>query len=240
MSGSPMFTPFATPIAMIAGQRRPAASARGTAGEQTGVRPAARRREHDRRRCRRPRHRTGRASRTNASAYPSAPVAVLPPIGIEYGTHAVVDQPRRDRLAGDLEFSPVVSAAPVKCNCAPNNDDRSWLPVAPSGPGSSPDSTRCTSRPSFAPAAAVIRQWFDCAAPTVTSACAPSASAAPHRNSSLRALLPPPPRPVRSSRFTESRAPPGNSGPTSSGVGSVRQRGPIEMCKHLRHARQPW
>ena len=48
--------------------------------------------------------------------------------------------------------------------------------------------------------------------------------AAPHRNSSLRALLPPIPSPVRSSRFTHNRAPPGSSGPRSSGVGSVASR----------------
>ena len=69
-----------------------------------------------------------------------------------------------------------------------------------------------------------MRQWLDCPAPTVTSERAPARSASPHRNSSLRALLPPAPRPVRSSRLTHSRAPPGSPGPRSSGVGSVASR----------------
>ena len=42
----------------------------------------------------------------------------------------------------------------------------------------------------------------------------------------MRALLPPAPRPVRSSRFTHRRAPPGSSGPRSSGVGNVARRDP--------------
>ena len=37
----------------------------------------------------------------------------------------------------------------------------------------------------------------------------------------MRALLPPAPRPVKSSRFIHSRAPPGSSGPRSNGVGNV-------------------
>ena len=87
--------------------------------------------------------------------------------------------------------------------------------------GRSPASTRWTSSPRRAPAAAVIRQWLDWAAPTVTSERAPAAAASAHRNSSLRALLPPAPSPVRSSRLIHNRAPPGSSGPRSSGVGSV-------------------
>ena len=82
MSGSPMFTPFATPIAMIAGQRRPAASAAARPASNPacvpplddvntiadGATPSA----------------SNWSSISNhASAYPSAPVAVLPPIGIE-------------------------------------------------------------------------------------------------------------------------------------------------------------
>ena len=54
-----------------------------------------------------------------------------------------------------------------------------------------PDSTRWTARPALAPAAAVRRAWFDQRRPLVTSVSAPSASAAPTRNSRLRSLLPP-------------------------------------------------
>ena len=103
--------------------------------------------------------------------------------------------------------------------------------------GRVPDSTRWTSRPSTAPAAAVIRQWLDWPAPTVTSVRAPVRSASPHRNSSLRALLPPAPSPVRSSRLTHSRAPPGRPGPRSSGVGSVarRDRGTASRSSRAAH-----
>src|SRR5215204_1728160 len=111
---------------------------------------------------------------------------------------------------------------PAKWSWAPNRAARSWLPWYDEGRW--PDRTRCTSRPSTVPAAAVIRQWLDCPAPTVTRARAPARNASAHRNSSLRALLPPAPRPVRSSRLTHSRAPPGSPGPRSSGVGSVARR----------------
>ena len=106
MSGSPMFTPLATPIARSPGSvARPPARQR-TAGDQPGVGAAARRREHDRRRCARPSASNWSSSSTNASAYPSAPVAVLPPIGIEYGRSAVVDQARRSPTRGRSRVRP--------------------------------------------------------------------------------------------------------------------------------------
>ena len=89
----------------------------------------------------------------------------------------------------------------------------SWWTVAPNacasrtpGPGGStggPDRTRWTSSPARAPAAAVSRQWFDQRRPLVTSVSAPSASAAPTRNSRLRSLLPPNASGSRSSRFIQ-------------------------------------
>ena len=101
--------------------------------------------------------------------------------------------------------------------------------------GRSPDSTRCTSSPSTAPAAAVMRQWLDCPAPTVTSERAPARSASPHRNSSLRALLPPAPRPVRSSRLTHSRAPPGRPGPALERRRQRRQPRPRDVVQRGQH-----
>ena len=79
-----------------------------------------------------------------------------------------------------------------------------------------------------------MRQWLDWPAPTVTSERAPDRSASAQRNSSLRALFPPPPRPVRSSRLTHRRAPPGSPGPRSSGVGSVAS---VERATPSIHAR---
>jgi hypothetical protein len=151
-----------------------------------------------------------------------APTGVEPPIGIVNGA-APASSSSSVSTSRAISNSPhALSPAPVKCSCAPNNDDSSWLPTGTSG--RSPESTRCTSSPSTAPAAAVMRQWFDWAAPTVTSDRAPAACAAPHKNSNLRALLPPMPSPVRSSRLTHSRTSPGSSGPRSSGVGNVASR----------------
>ena len=64
------------------------------------------------------------------------------------------------------------------------------------------------SRPKRAAAAAVWRTWFDCTAPWVTRVSASLARASPSRNSSLRVLLPPPARPVQSSRLIHSVGPP--------------------------------
>ena len=136
------------------------------------------------------------------------------------GWRTAAGPPRSSPASASLALSSSPqSSVPGWCASAPNRDDRSWLPAGRSGAG--PPSTRWTSRPSRAPAAAVMRQWFDWPAPTVTRVSAPSVRATPQRCSSLRALLPPIPRPVRSSRFTQSRAPPGSNGPSSSGVGSV-------------------
>ena len=114
---------------------------------------------------------------------------------------------------------------PVKCSWAPNSLDSSWLPVGRSG--RCPDSTRWTSRPEHGTGRgrhpAVVRlRGTDRHERTRLR----RQRAAPHRNSSLRALLPPMPSPVRSSRLTHSRAPPGSCGPRSSGVGKGRRAGP--------------
>ena len=74
----------------------------------------------------------------------------------------------------------------------------------PGGSGGGPESTRWTSSPARAPAAAVSRQWFDQRRPDVTRVSAPSAMAAPTRNSRLRSLLPPNASGSRSSRLIQS------------------------------------
>ena len=90
------------------------------------------------------------------------------------------------------------------------------------------------SSPARAPAAAVSRQWFDQRRPDVTSVSAPSASAAPTRNSRLRSLLPPNASGRRSSRLIQTSAPPpsaaenrrsGVSGDGPSSRREPRQRG---------------
>ena len=58
-------------------------------------------------------------------------------------------------------------------------------------------------RPSFPAAAAVSMAWLDWAPPVVNTTSAPLAMASASRNSSLRVLFPPRPRPVRSSRLTK-------------------------------------
>ena len=65
-----------------------------------------------------------------------------------------------------------------------------------------PPSTRWQSSPSRLAAAAVMRAWLLCTPPPVTSASQPCSIASAQRSSSLRALLPPSARPVRSSRLT--------------------------------------
>src|ERR1700722_16932557 len=104
---------------------------------------------------------------------------------------------------------------------APKSSSSSRFPcgAAPGGPGW-PARTRVTARPSRAPAAAVSRAWLDWAAPVVTRQSAPSRSAAARVRSSLRTLLPPPPRPVRSSRLSHSRPPRRPTAAPSRGAGS--------------------
>ena len=93
-------------------------------------------------------------------------------------------------------------------------------------PSAGRTATRWTSRPARAPAAAVSRAWFDQRRPVVTSASAPSASAAPTRNSRLRSLLPPNASGSRSSRLIQSSTRPPRaadsrgSGPSGDGPSS--------------------
>src|SRR4030095_10343586 len=75
-------------------------------------------------------------------------------------------------------------------------------------PGGDPPKARWQERPRAAAAAAVCRQWFDCAAPAVITASQRFASASAMRNSSLRVLLPPKASPLRSSRLIQRRGPP--------------------------------
>jgi hypothetical protein len=77
-----------------------------------------------------------------------------------------------------------------------------------------------------------------CAAPVVTSVVAPAASAWAQAYSSLRTLLPPPPSPPRSSRFSQSVSSPiaaASRGAGSTGVGHVPSRtggsGPVGMIR---------
>ena len=74
--------------------------------------------------------------------------------------------------------------------------------------GGEPPKARWQERPRAAAAAAVWRQWFDCAAPAVITASQRFASASAMRNSSLRVLLPPKASPLRSSRLIQRRGPP--------------------------------
>ena len=92
--------------------------------------------------------------------------------------------------------------------------------------GRSPRSTRTHRTPSRAAAAAVSRQWLLCAAPLVTSTVAAWASASAQLYCSLRTWLPPPPRPLRSSRlihrsFSARPTRVARRGARSKGVGQV-------------------
>src|SRR5687768_13826011 len=68
--------------------------------------------------------------------------------------------------------------------------------------------------------------WLDPGPPPVTTTSAPQARASPRRNSSLRALLPPRPTPVRSSRLTHTSRPSASDsrGAAWRGVGRVARR----------------
>src|SRR5215216_5021016 len=113
--------------------------------------------------------------------------------------------------------------------------------------GSVPPTARWQSNPSRLAAAAVMRAWLLCAPPPVTSTSQPSACASAHRNSSLRALLPPSASPVRSSRLTSTRGPPSHSENRSIGsnaVGSCASRtrgtsGPMSSGRIVAAAQPP-
>ena len=159
-SGTPTLTPLATPTASTSGrsclaevaQQRPP-------GDQPGVGAAAGGRVDDRRR----------------------PHVELPALLDELdvadqvaqcsGRRAATDRDRvRGRsgrgqlvvelLAGDLQLAPVVRRTAHEVQLGAEQLGEQLVPRR-RGPGASPDSTRCTSRPSTAPAAAVIRQWLD-------------------------------------------------------------------------------
>src|SRR5204862_160090 len=83
----------------------------------------------------------------------------------------------------------------MKVMWAPNTRSRRRFPCT-SEPGV-PRRTAWTSRPSLAAAAQLMRTMFDCAAALITMASAFWARASAMRNSSLRGLLPPRRRPVR-------------------------------------------
>ncbi len=220
MSGRPMFTPLATPIAMTSGTSRPmCAAAARPASRPAWVPPLDDVNDH----VARPDpggielveqldERRGVAERTDGGAPPDR-------------NRIRAQRPRRRDCSvsasrADLQLAPVAlgGAGEVQLGA---EQHRQQLVAGDRRRAGRRTARGATSSPSRAPAAAVIRQWFDCAAPTVTRAPAPAASASPQRNSSLRALLPPPPSPVRSSRLTHSLAPPSRVGPASSGVGSV-------------------
>ncbi len=189
MSGSPRLTPLATPIASTSGtgiDRRLGA----TAPARPPVRRACRRSTT----CARP-----PPARRRAAAHCSISSIERHRVadGADRGRAADRDRVRRRAgVAAARRSAPRgrsrarpndCPAAPVKWSWAPNIIDSSWLPVGTSG--RSPDSTRWTSSPSTAPAAAVMRQWFDCAAPTVTSERAPAAMRRPAQELELAGLV---------------------------------------------------
>src|SRR5439155_9659848 len=82
----------------------------------------------------------------------------------------------------------------------PSNSSSTTLPVGTDG--LSLEMTIVHASPSRLAAAAVMRTWLLWRPPPVTSVSQPWTFASSQRYSSLRALLPPPPRPVASSRLT--------------------------------------
>ena len=133
-------------------------------------------------------------------------MALEPPTGITYGRPPSMrcSSTMRATTASSCPTANIGSTAGTKCTRASNKRSSSRLPSI-AGDASVAVSTRSQPRPHRRAAAAVMRAWFDCTAPVVTTVVARSASASPMRNSSLRALLPPRPRPVRSSRLTRMR-----------------------------------
>ena len=139
-------------------------------------------------------------------------------------------------------ISPVTR--PIAASRAARSAVGSWWTVAPSaaisatpGPGvdrpAAPTARGGRPRPARAPAAAVSRQWFDQRRPVVTRVSAPSASAAPTRNSRLRSLLPPNASGSRSSRLIQISARPPSaaenrgSGWSGEGPSNSRKRGTL-------------
>ena len=128
------------------------------------------------------------------------------------------ERPRAHRRRSRTAARPRPDVAPRPARprppARPGRRSRSWWTVAPSAASSRDARTGRVGRrartgragrrgPAVAPAAAVRRQWFDQRRPLVTSVSAPSASAAPTRNSRLRSLLPPNASGSRSSRLTQ-------------------------------------
>ncbi len=144
------------------------------------------------------------ASSRPARIEPTMPTGPDPPVGMTYGRWPAPRSSSTTRSTVALRSSR--EAVAVTWTVAPSSSSRRSF-----GPGSSaggPVSTRWTPRPAFAPAAAVSRAWLDQRRPVVTSVSAPSASAAPTRNSRLRSLLPPKASGSRSSRLIQTSTPP--------------------------------
>src|SRR5579875_384330 len=152
-----------------------------------------------------------------AFTYPRTPRPFVPPEGMTYGR-----RPSSQRASAISSMRSTLDWPGFgKVQVAPSRRSRTMFPC--STRMGSPLKTRRASSPQAAAAAAVMRQWFDCAPPIVMSVSAPSASAWPRWNSSLRALLPPSARPVWSSRLIHRSTPAAaeRRGARTSGVGTI-------------------
>ena len=218
MSGMPMFTPFATPTANTSGTRWPSDrhSARPatrpacvpplddvcTTAAGLDPRRGALLHQFDERR---PRTRVRRRRCCRRSESRTAPRRRRQRVGERVGerpsAHPSGSRGRRCSAVGRR-------TAPTAVGCRP--DARVGRRTAPG----EPRSRALLPPPPSADSGSIARRRRSRATGRRR------AIASPHRNSSLRTLLPPMPRPVRSSRLNHSRCPPGSSGPRSSGVGS--------------------
>ena len=160
-----------------------------------------------------------------------------PPTPMTYGRRRAPRPSAATALDARLALAAVVGRQLV--DRRPERAPSSRTP-GPGRVGRRPGQHEVDGQPGPAPAAAVSRQWFDQRRPLVTSVSAPSASAAPTRNSRLRSLLPPNASGSRSSRLIQTSTPAPSAaekrGSASSGDGVVgtggnaADRGPERTC----------
>ena len=112
--------------------------------------------------------------------------AAMPPTPMTYGRRPAARRSATTRSTQRLAFRAVVGRGLVDGRAEQLVEDDARVRRV----GRRPGQDEVDAEPGPAPAAAVSRPWFDQRRPTVTSVSAPSASAAPTRNSRLRSLLP--------------------------------------------------
>ncbi len=186
------------------------------------------------------------SSSTNAFAYPSAPVAVLPPIGIEYGTKALPGEHGGHRFAGDLELTPVVSGRTGVVELGAEQLRQQLVARRRAGSGPVAGEHEVYLEPEHR---AGGRRH-----PTMVGLCCPDGDECPRpgrdgctaQEFEFACLVP---AAAETGQVITLHPEAGTAGSSRHSPGEQRaglergrqggQRCPVEMCEHFRHARQP-